>query len=366
MGFSTGIVGLPNVGKSTLFSAITNVQAEISNYAFTTIEPNVGIVDYYDKDLIFLADIYQPNKIVFSQCKFIDIAGLIKGASQGEGLGNKFLQNIKEVDVICHVVRCFDDQGILRTGVDPITDVQVINLELIYADLELVKSRILKIQKKAESGDKLAKVEFEVCKKLLATLEAEKFVRTLNFEEHELEIIKTYNLLTYKPMFYVANINDNQLENPSNNKNYLELKQYLNKTQPNAEIIPLSCRYEYELSQLHEEEKREFLNNPDTYQSGLNKIVATSYDVLHYETFYTVGKDEVRSWLYKRGMDAQQCAGIIHTDFIKGFVRAEIMKFNDFKIYKSESEVKNAGKLYIEGKKYMMNNQDIVHFIINK
>lgn len=366
MGFSTGIVGLPNVGKSTLFSAITNVKAEISNYAFTTIEPNVGIVDYYDKDLVFLADIYKPKKIVFSQCKFVDIAGLIKGASKGEGLGNKFLQNIKEVDVICHVVRCFDDNSILRTGADPITDVQVINLELIYADLEQVNNRILKVKKKAESGDKLAKFEYNLCLKLKTTLEADKFVNELIFDEQELAIIKTYNLLTFKPFFYVANINDDQIENPHDNQNYLNLKKFIEKTQPNSIIVPISCRYELELSELKENERSQFLSSPEVYESGLNKIVACSYKLLNYETFYTAGSDEVRAWLFKKGMDAQECAGLIHTDFIKNFIRAEIIKFIDFKQYQSELAVKNAGKLFIEGKKYLICNQDIVHFIINK
>lgn len=365
MGFSTGIVGLPNVGKSTLFSAITNVEAEISNYAFTTINPNVGIVDYYDPDLVFLSDIYNPKKIVFSQCKFIDIAGLIKGASKGEGLGNQFLQNIKDVDEICHVVRCFEDQGILRTGVDPITDVQVINLELIYSDLELIEKRISKIQKKAESGEKDAKIEYELCKKIRKSLEEEKFVSTLEFDDNEKPYLKSYNLLTYKPMFYVANINDNEIENPHSNKNFLILKNYVEKHYPNSLVIPISCRYEYELSLLKEEEKREFLNNPELYESGLNRIIATSYKMLHYLTFYTVGKDEVRSWLFKSGMDAQECAGLIHTDFYKYFVRVEIMKFKDFKIYKSENELKNLGKVYTEGKKYLMQNQDIAFFLIN-
>lgn len=366
MGFSTGIVGLPNVGKSTLFSAITNVQAEISNYAFTTIEPNVGIVDYYDKDLVYLSDIYKPNKVVFSQCKFIDIAGLIKGANKGEGLGNKFLQNIKEVDVICHVIRCFDDSSILKTGVDPITDLQVINLELIYSDLELVNNRISKIQKKAESGDKTSKFELCLCNKLKNQLLNESFVNELVFDDSEIEILKTYNLLTMKPMFFIANVNDDEIEDPWSNKNFLLLKDFINEKFQNCKIIPLSCRYEYELSKLSDNEKREFLINPEKYESGLNKIVKCSYDLLNYSTFYTVGRDEVRSWLFKNGSDAQQCAGLIHTDFIKKFIRAEIIKFHDFVNYGNELSIKEAGKLFIEGKKYIMQNQDIVHFVINQ
>ena len=365
MGFSTGIVGLPNVGKSTLFSAITNVQAGISNYAFTTIEPNVGIVDYYDKDLVFLSDLYKPKRTIFSQCKFIDIAGLIKGASKGEGLGNKFLQNIKDVDAICEVVRCFDDPGILRTGADPITDVQVINLELIYADLELMNLRISKIAKKADH-DKTAKIEYELCKKVKGLLDQEKFANSVPYNEQEMAILKTYNLLTMKPMFYVANVNDSDLEAPELNKNYQLLKEYLAKNQPDAKVIPISCRYELELSKLQEDERMIILDHPEKYESGLNKIVATVYEVLHYWTFYTVGKDEVRSWLFKQGMDAQQCAGLIHTDFINGFIKAEIMKFADLKQLGSEQAVQNAGKLYIEGRKYLMCNQDIAHFLINK
>ena len=365
MSLTTGIVGLPNVGKSTLFNAITKKKILAANYPFATIEPNVGVVVVPDERLDFLNELYKPASLVPTTIEYTDIAGLVKGASLGEGLGNKFLSHIREVDAIVEVVRCFDDSNIIHVEneVDPIRDVEIIELELILSDLEIVDNRLNKIGKKATmSKDKEIQKEATLLIKLKESLEKNISVRKIELNEEEEKIIKPYNLLTGKPIIYMANVSESDLATGTNE--YVEkLKEFALKE--NSKVIVVCAKIEEELSELEEEDKKEFLEALGVNESGLDQLIKASYSLLGLETFFTAGTDEVRAWTFKKGMKAPSCAGIIHTDFERGFIKAEIMSFDDLKEQGSEKQVKEAGKMRLEGKDYLMQDGDICYFRFN-
>ncbi|MGR3742492.1 redox-regulated ATPase YchF [Companilactobacillus sp. DQM5] len=365
MSLTAGIVGLPNVGKSTLFNAITKAGAEMANYPFATIEPNVGMVEVPDKRLKRIDEIIPAQKIIHTTFEFTDIAGIVKGASKGEGLGNKFLENIRQVDAIVHVVRAFDDDNITSvTGVvDPISDIETINLELGLADLESVDKRYSKVEKVARTKDKDALAEFEVLKKIKPVLEAGGAVRSIEFNEEEEKIVKGLFLLTSKPIIYVANISEDDMSNPKNSKYYQQIVDYAQKE--NAEVIGVSARAEEEIAELDDEDRAEFLADAGVSESGLDKLIKSSYKLLGLRTFFTAGGKETRAWTFKEGMKAPQVAGVIHSDFERGFIRAETMSFEDLDKYGSEQAVKEAGRLRSEGKEYEVQDGDIIEFRFN-
>lgn len=363
MSLTAGIVGLPNVGKSTLFNAITKKNILAANYPFATIEPNVGVVVVPDKRLDFLQDLYKPKSLVPTTFEFTDIAGLVKGASSGEGLGNKFLSHIREVDAIVEVVRCFEDNNIIHVenNVDPIRDIEIINVELILADLEIVDSRINRIGKKAMmSKDKETIKEVELLNKLKSCLEKNEPIRSLDLDEDELKIIKAFNLLTLKPIIYMANVSEDDLKN--NGNMYVDrVREYAK----DAEVIVVCAKIEAELCELDEEDKLVLLNDLGVNESGLDKLIRATYSLLGLKTFFTAGSDEVRAWTFKDGMKAPSCAGIIHTDFERGFIKAEVMSYDDLHEFGSEKSVKENGKMRLEGKDYVMQDGDICYFRFN-
>ncbi len=365
MSLTAGIVGLPNVGKSTLFNAITNQKILAENYPFATIEPNVGVVTVPDKRMDRLKEMYDPNRFIPTAYEFTDIAGLVKGASQGEGLGNKFLSHIRDVDAIVEVVRCFDDGKIIHVegNIDPIRDIETINLELSISDLDIIQNRLEKVSKKARtSKDKNDLLEVETLEKCKKALEENKPIRQLQLNEEEKKVIKTYSFLTAKPIIYLANIKESELGNPEND--YVKkVKEYAEKE--NAKVVSLCAKVEEELSELNEEDKKEMLEALGIEESGLNKLITATYDILGLATYFTVGKDEVRAWTFKKGMNAKECAGIIHSDFEKGFIRAEVISYEDLIECGSEIKVKEAGKARLEGKEYLMQDGDICHFRFN-
>jgi hypothetical protein len=365
MSLTTGIVGLPNVGKSTLFNAITKQKILSANYPFATIEPNVGVVVVPDERLDFLNELYKPASLVPTTFEFNDIAGLVKGASTGEGLGNKFLSHIREVDAIVEVVRCFEDSNIIHVenNIDPIRDIETIEVELMLADLEIVDNRLNKIGKKATmSKDKEIKKEAELLIKLKEALESNICIRKLELTDDEKLIMKPYNLLTNKPIIYMANVSEDDIATETN-KFVEQVKEYA--TKEGSEVIVVCAKVEEELSELDDAEKKEFLNELGVTESGLDKLIKASYKLLGLETFFTAGSDECRAWTFKTGMKAPECAGIIHTDFQKGFIKAEVMSFNDLKECGSEKAVKEAGKMRLEGKEYLMQDGDICYFRFN-
>lgn len=364
MSLKAGIVGLPNVGKSTLFNAITKKNILAANYPFATIEPNVGIVIVPDKRLDILTEIYHPERTIPTAYEFTDIAGLVKGASVGEGLGNKFLSHIREVDAIVEVVRCFDDSNIIHVenGIDPIRDIEIINLELSLADLEIVNSRIDKIKKKAETNrDKEAMAEYEILKKVKSSLENGFALRRIEFTKEEKNYLKSFNLLTAKPIIYLANVLENELT--SDNDYVRKIIEYAKNE--NSRVIKICAKMESDLSDLSDNDKKEMLNAIGIEESGLDLLIKETYDLLGLETYFTAGKDEVRAWTYKKGMNAKECAGIIHSDFEKGFIKAEIMSYDDLVKYGNELKVKEAGKTRLEGKDYLMQDGDICYFRFN-
>ena len=365
MSLKAGIVGLPNVGKSTLFNAITKKHILAANYPFATIEPNVGVVTVPDTRLDYLVSLYNPKSIVPTTFEFIDIAGLVSGASKGEGLGNKFLSHIREVDAIVEVVRCFDDENITHVEgkCDPIRDIDIIKTELILADLEIVTSRLGKIEKKAETTkDKDALFEVSVLKKCNESLEKGIPLRLVEFDKDELLFIKNFNFITLKKLIYVANVDDVSAS-IGDNEYSLKLKEFAEKD--DASVIVMCAKLESELADYTDEDRDAFLKEVGITNSGLDKLIFATYDLLGLATFFTSGPDECRAWTFKKGMSAPECAGIIHTDFQKGFIKAEVMSFNDLRDAGSELKVKENGKLRLEGKEYLMQDGDICYFRFN-
>ncbi len=359
-----GIVGLPNVGKSTLFNAITKAGAECANYPFCTIEPNVGVVPVPDERLDKLAEMYNPEKVTHAVIEFVDIAGLVKGASKGEGLGNKFLSHIREVDSIVEVVRCFEDSNIVHVdgSINPLRDIETINLELIFADIEAVDKKIDNAKKKLKA-DKKYQEELDLLEKIKTTLESGKSARTISFTEEELEILKDTYLLTMKPILYIANVSENQLEDPFNDENVKQVVEYAKSE--NAEVVPLCVKIEEELATLEGNDKKEMLDALGLNESGLDKVVKSSYDLLGLMSFLTAGEPEVRAWTIKKETKAPKAAGKIHSDIERGFIRAEIVSYDDLIREGSMLACREKGLVRSEGKDYIMKDGDIVLFRFN-
>ena len=365
MSLTAGIVGLPNVGKSTLFNAITKQEILAANYPFATIDPNVGTVIVPDKRVEVLENMYNPDRTIPTTFEFTDIAGLVKGASTGEGLGNKFLSHIREVDAIVEVVRCFEDKNIIHVdgNVDPIRDIEVINLELILSDLEIIDNRINKIAKKAQtSKNKDDLKEYNLLLRIKENLEKNIPARKLDLDLEEKKLISGFRLITEKPIIYVANVSEEDIIN-SENEYVKKVKEYAHEE--NTEVVMICAKIESELSELELEEKQAFLKDLGIEESGLSSLIKSTYSLLGLATYFTVGSDEVKAWTFKKGMNAPACAGLIHTDFEKGFIRAEVMSYNDLIECGNELKVKEKGKMRLEGKDYIMQDGDICHFRFN-
>lgn len=365
MALTAGIVGLPNVGKSTLFNAITKAGAEAANYPFATIDTNVGMVEVPDWRLQRLTELVRPKKTVPTTFEFTDIAGIVRGASKGEGLGNQFLSHIRQVDAICHVVRCFDDDNITHVEgrVDPLADIDTINLELVLADLESVNKRYTRVAKIAKTKDKDAVAELAVLDKIKPVLEEGISARSIEFTDEEQRIVKSLFLLTTKPVLYVANVAEEDVADYETNDYVNKVKEFA--ASENAEVIVISARAEEEIAELEEEDKAEFLEALGIEESGLDQLIRAAYDLLGLATYFTAGEQEVRAWTFRKGIKAPQAAGIIHTDFERGFIRAETVSFEDLNQYGTMQAAKEAGRVRLEGKDYVVQDGDVMLFRFN-
>ena len=364
MSLKCGIVGLPNVGKSTLFNCLSNAKAQSANYPFCTIEPNIGTISVPDKRLNKLEELVNPQKVIPTTMEIVDIAGLVKGASKGEGLGNQFLANIRETDAIIHVLRCFDDSNVVHVdgSVDPIRDKEVIDTELQLKDLETIEKKINSLSRIIKSGDKQALKEHELALRIKDTLESGQSARTLDFDENDRQFVRGFHLITTKPVLYLCNVDEASVKN--GNK-YVDIVKE-NVARENAQVLVIGAKIEADITELDTfEERQMFLEELDLDEPGVNRLIRAAYNLLDLQTYFTAGEKEVRAWTIKRGMTAPQAAGVIHTDFEKGFIRAEVIKYDDFVNFGSEAAVKDAGKFHVEGKEYTVEDGDVMHFRFN-